>query len=262
MKNHQVFTKTGKGSRMLPICRQLLSPPQCKVLSLINGKFTLEDIQARISSLDSREFQQIIAFLGQEGYIRTLPNKVDELAGPASMLGVEELDTEHGVKEWAAAMRVAETLQLSGYFLSQDDKAEYDGPQQILVIDDEPSIGKAVSIVLGAVGFAVESIEDPLLALDKIKSMPGLALVLLDVVMPQENGFTILRQIRAQPQLHSLPVVMLTAHANPEYVAEGLREGADGYILKPFKPEKLISYLQDTLKIKKPSHGMQAKPST
>jgi len=250
MKNDQIYTKTGRGMQALPNCAKLLAPLQCQILALVNGKFSIEDILARSPSVTEREFFLSLDLLSRDGYIRLLPNIVNEMEGPTSILGVEELDTEHGVKEWAAATRAAEALQQAGYFLLEENKGQNVGPQQILVIDDEPAIGEVVSIVLGTAGFVVESIENPLLALEKIKSMPSLALVLLDVVMPQTNGFTVLRQIRAQPQLHHLPVVMLTAHADPEYVAEGLREGADGYILKPFKPEKLISYLQDTLKIK------------
>ena len=104
--------------------------------------------------------------------------------------------------------------------------------------------------VLGGAGFVVEWIGDPLVAIDKIKSMPCLVLVLLDVMMPAENGFDVLRKIRAQPSMRKLPVIMLTAHETPEYVAEGLRGGADGYILKPFRPEKLIQYLHATLRNK------------
>lgn len=258
MNKQLQYTKTSKGLRALQNCAKLLDPQQCLILALVNGKFSIEEIQARVPPNSNREFLQNIDLLVREAYIRLLPNTQDDIEGPPSVLGVEELDTEHGVQEWASATRAAEMLKESGYYLPTERQAKSQQQRQILVIDDEPAIGKAVAIVLGAAGFAVESIEDPRLALEKIKSKPDLALVLLDVVMPEESGFAILRQIRGQPQLHRLPVVMLTAHSDPEYVAQGLREGADGYILKPFKPEKLINYLEDTLKIKHQDNAVPA----
>jgi len=116
-----------------------------------------------------------------------------------------------------------------------------------LVVDDEPLIGRAVSSVLRAEGFDVEWLDDGCRTVEKIQAMPSLVLVLLDVVMPGVNGFDVLRQIRAHEQYKNLPVVMLTGHDDPEYVAEGLRAGADGFILKPFKPARLIRYVQETL---------------
>lgn len=245
----RIYTKTGKGSLTLPNCESILTQNECRILSLINGKFTYEDLQARLPTLLSQELRKSIEFLTKEGYIRHLPSE-DEAHAPISKFGVTELDTERGVKEWAAATRAADALNQKGYYLAKDDKSACEGPQQILIIDDEQAIGEVVAAVLGNAGFAVEWLGDPSQAIEKIKSMPCLVLVLLDIVMPQLNGFEVLRLIRKQPNMHRLPVVMLTAHANPEYVAEGLRDGADGYILKPFKPEKLIRYLQDTIQSK------------
>ncbi len=248
MNKLHVLTKTGKGARTLPNCDQLLSPNECRILSLVNGKFTIEDLQTRLTNLSNQEFHKAIAFLIAEGHVRQLSDDNDALDGPPSILGVSELDAENGVKAWAAATRAAEALKQNGYFLAQQDQSSNTGPQQILVIDDEQSIGQIVSVVLSSADYAVEWIDDPRHALEKILSMPNLCLVLLDVMMPQKNGFDVLREIRTQANLHRLAVVMLTAHANPEYVAEGLRDGADGYILKPFRPESLIRYIQDTLK--------------
>ena len=128
-----------------------------------------------------------------------------------------------------------------------NEESRQQAPRCILVVDDEPLIGKAVSSVLRTEGFEVEWLDDGCRTVEKIQAMPSLVLVLLDVVMPGVNGFDVLRQIRAHEQYKNLPVVMLTGHDDPEYVAEGLRAGADGFILKPFKPARLIRYVQETL---------------
>lgn len=242
------FTKTAKGVRTLGNCGRLLTENECRILKLVNGKLTLEEIRTRLGTMSDHEYRKSMDSLQKGAYVRQLSN--DMLDGPMTEVGVTELDSEHGVREWAAATRASDALSRQGYYLAREDKTPCTGPQQILVIDDDANIGEAASAVLSEAGFVVEWIADPRMAVDKIRGMPCLVLVLLDVVMPHENGFEVLRRIRSQANLHRLPVVMLTAHTNPEYVAEGLRDGADGYILKPFKPEKLLRYLQDTLKDK------------
>ena len=239
MSNTYILTKTAKGTRALSDCARLLAQNECRILALVNGKFTLDDLRARVGVMSDQDFRHSIELLKKEDYVRVLEHETQARSGAGHEVSVTELDTERGVREWAEAMRAAEALKQEGYYVSREEQRPCNGPQQILIVDDESSIGEVVSVVLGGAGFAVEWIGDPRATMDKIASMPCLVAVLLDVVMPQENGFAVLRQIRAQ---------MLTAHANPEYVAEGLRDGADGYILKPFQPEKLIRYLQDTLK--------------
>lgn len=248
MSNQHILTKTGKGTRALPQCEQVLSASACRFLALVNGKFSFQEIQARLPTMNEKECRSVAKILLDQGYVKQLSTETETLHSPAATVGVTELDTEHGVREWAAATRAADALNSQGYYLTREEKSKCTDPKQVLVVDDEPSIGEAVGIVLGEAGFAVESLTDSRDTIPKILAMPCIALVLLDVMMPHENGFEVLRRIRAQRNLQRLPVVMLTAHANPEYVAEGLRDGADGYILKPFRPEKLLLYLQDTLK--------------
>jgi CheY-like chemotaxis protein len=171
----------------------------------------------------------------------------DKLPKPSSAASRHESLVSAGGSEWSDAQRAADQLAHDGYYLSPHDKDPCEGRRRVLVVDDEPLIGKAVSSVLKAEGFEVEWLDDGRDALVRIRRTPCLVLVLLDVMMPHINGFDVLRQIRAQEGLQRLPVAMLTAHADPEYVAEGLRAGADGYILKPFKPAKLIHYVHETL---------------
>lgn len=243
-----VFTKTPKGTRVLPQCATALPDNECRVLALINGRFGVEDIRARLPLMPEKAFQATLKFLLAAGYIRETteahPNSTNV---PSDGLGVTELDTEEGVKQWAAAARAAEQLQTHGYYINQEENVRCDGPLQVLLIDDDATMGEAVSLVLGSAGFKVSVLLDSRQALDKIRSMPCLALVLLDVMMPYENGFEVLRRLRGQMDLRKMPVVMLTSQTEREYVLEGLRDGADGYILKPFKPEKLIVYLRDIL---------------
>ncbi len=66
-------------------------------------------------------------------------------------------------------------------------------------------------------------------------------LILLDVQLPDGNGFDILARMRQHPVLKNMPVIMLTAEATRESVLRGLQLGADGYVTKPFEPDVLVS---------------------
>lgn len=114
----------------------------------------------------------------------------------------------------------------------------------VLVVDDEPRIIRFVRINLEMEGFRVVEAADGLQALDQVREkMPDA--VLLDVSMPEMDGFETLRMIR---QISSVPVVMLTVRSSEEDKVQGLDLGADDYITKPFSPRELVSRLRAVLR--------------
>src|SRR6185503_18669676 len=66
-------------------------------------------------------------------------------------------------------------------------------------------------------------------------------IILTDVMMPELDGFGLLRAVRNDPRLHSVPVIMLSARAGEESRVEGLTAGADGYLVKPFSARELVA---------------------
>src|SRR5690242_6606104 len=115
---------------------------------------------------------------------------------------------------------------------------------RIMVVDDEPAIGKLFIYQLRGFGYEVSYVPDGLLALQRfVLEKPNL--VLLDVMMPQINGWDVCRQIRA---CSSVPVIMLTAKgADPDIVA-GLGAGADDYVTKPFSMVQLQARIEAVLR--------------
>ena len=107
---------------------------------------------------------------------------------------------------------------------------------RIMVVDDEPAIGKLLMYQLRSFGYQVSYIQDGLLALQRF-ALERPDLVLLDVMMPQINGWEVCRQIRA---CSSAPVIMLTAKSADTDVVTGLGAGADDYIAKPFSIALLL----------------------
>jgi two-component system KDP operon response regulator KdpE len=114
----------------------------------------------------------------------------------------------------------------------------------VLVVDDEPRIIRFVRINLEMEGFRVIEASDGLMAVDQVREkMPDL--VLLDVMMPEMDGFETLRMIR---EISSVPVIMLTVRNSEEDKVQGLDLGADDYVTKPFSPRELVSRVRAVLR--------------
>ncbi len=121
--------------------------------------------------------------------------------------------------------------------VSPDDKL-------ILVVDDEPRMVKFVRMNLELEGYQVSEAGNGLEALDKVREeLP--ALVLLDVMMPEMDGFEALEHIR---EVSTVPVIILTVKGDEDDLIKGLELGADDYITKPFSPRELASRIKAVLR--------------
>ena len=114
----------------------------------------------------------------------------------------------------------------------------------ILVVDDEPRMTKFVRMNLELEGYRVAEAANGLEALEKVKNeIPDL--VILDVNMPELDGFETLRLVR---QTTTVPVIMLTVKADEDDRIHGLELGADDYVTKPFSPRELASRVKAVLR--------------
>ena len=116
--------------------------------------------------------------------------------------------------------------------------------QTILVVDDEPRIVDLVTTILETHGYRVIEAPDGDAALVALREhLPDL--VLLDVMLPGQDGFTVLKEIRA---ISNVPVIMLTVQASEADKVRGLELGADDYIAKPFGQRELVSRVRAALR--------------
>jgi two-component system chemotaxis response regulator CheY len=105
---------------------------------------------------------------------------------------------------------------------------------KILVVDDFPTMRRIVKNLLKDLGFEnVDEAEDGAQALEKLRN-GGFEFVVSDWNMPNMDGLTMLQNIRADPNLSSLPVLMVTAEAKKENIIAAAQAGANGYVVKPF----------------------------
>lgn len=115
---------------------------------------------------------------------------------------------------------------------------EEDVPR-ILVVDDDPEMRQALETYFQLEGCRVTSATNGEDALDYLRDEPGFDLVLLDVMLPELNGFDVLR--RSQEMGTSSPVLMMSGRGDQEDILKGLGLGAQDYIVKPFDAEELVS---------------------
>ena len=117
---------------------------------------------------------------------------------------------------------------------------------RILAVDDEPNIVRLIQVNLERHGYQVETANNGAQALAKIRAnRPDL--LVSDVMMPEMDGFELLANVRRDPALMDLPVIMLTAKAQDKDVLEGYKTGADMYLTKPFNPQELLAFVKRIL---------------
>ena len=117
---------------------------------------------------------------------------------------------------------------------------------RILVADDDVDIRELVEFKLSTMGHDITAVGDGAAAIDACREKkPDLAV--LDVMMPGVSGLDAIREIRSDPDLADLPVILLTARAQESDVETGFDSGADDYITKPFSPRELASRVQALL---------------
>ncbi len=124
--------------------------------------------------------------------------------------------------------------------------------QTILVAEDEPAISQVLKVYLAKAGFHVIQAFNGSEAIEKFGSSHP-ALVLLDVMMPEKDGWAVLKNIRA---VSSCPVIMLTALNDINYRLAGLNGGADDYISKPFIADEVVARVRAVLR-----RSEKAKPA-
>ena len=118
--------------------------------------------------------------------------------------------------------------------------------KRVLIVEDEESLLKLETILLTVKGFEVIGAVTGEIAIDKI-GVEKFDLVLLDIMLPDIDGFEVCRQIRKDPRTATVPVIMLTGKKSQEDHDRGVLCGANSYLVKPFKSAKIIEEINRLL---------------
>ena len=243
-----VFELTAKGQSELRGAATSLAPSALEMLILIDKKSTVAETAARARTADKTTVLNILGNLLYDGLIDFVRDSVGTLdfvdffqaKGPVKP---SVAATAKAKKESAAT---ALLLQQQGYFVrivrrgKTSEKPAEPAGLTVLVIEDEPHLANLLKHVLANEGFAVRTAKNRDEIVAEFRRAPRPDLVLLDVLLPDADGFDVLQRIRQHPALKTMPVVMLTSKATRDAVLKGLAGGADGYITKPFEIDVLV----------------------
>lgn len=120
--------------------------------------------------------------------------------------------------------------------------------KRVLVVEDELDVQDMIRILLERVGYEVQAALDVPRAVESLRNPPLPDVVLLDLMLPGIDGLEMLRQMRAKTYFDAVPVIIVSALADPDRIRQGLEAGADRYITKPGIPHNLVKTVQDVIR--------------
>lgn len=240
VQDGEAYVLTLRGENELRGGLTTLSPAHIELLVRIDGVLTIAQIKAAMPEIPIEDFQSTFNQLLDSGLLSV--TEVDPFAEqfqfqPTKMaLSRAEAEADSG----------AASLRKTGYYVSiarKRGRARTLAPGEVLtaiVVEDDPMLAKFIQSYLSFEGFVVRLAANRVEIVAEIRKPPIPDLILLDVMLPDTDGFDILLRLRQHPALTNVPVIMLTGKATREAVIKGLAGGADGYITKPFEIEALM----------------------
>ena len=248
MQDEETYGLTPQGERELHSGATTLSPPELALLVRIDPQLTVGQLRAALPEVPREEFERLFSRLRAARLIAAREQDLFELKLQA------ELDNfvlpRKGGSEAAAGLR---SLQRSGYFV-RIARRQPDAPAmpvgrgaRVLVVEDDANVASFVSSYLAFEGFDTVVAANRTETLAELRKPPVPALILLDVMLPDVDGFEILASLRRHGAFQKVPVIMLTGKATREAVLKGLTLGADGYVTKPFEPDAMMTAVRTVL---------------
>jgi len=248
MQNDKVYQLTPKGKAELGSGATTLARDELDLLVRIDGTLSMRQIKAQVPMLADSAFSATFGRLIDMGLVAIV--EFDPFATqfqfPTSHANFSDADAESGVA----------SLKRSGYFVSiarsrWPARSLGAGEQRTaVVVEDDPMLAKFIETYLSLDGFSVRVAGNRAEVLAELRALPVPDLVLLDVMLPDTNGFDILLRMRQHPKLKDVPIIMLTGKATREDVLKGLEGDADGYVTKPFEAGVLMHAVNTVLGIR------------
>ena len=137
--------------------------------------------------------------------------------------------------------------EIEPLYLKEQVAREKRRPGNILIVDDDPTLLEMVQSFLTDEGYKTATCNNGTEALERIAS-GGLDLVILDLKLPDVDGYEICKKIRQDPDMGNLPIIMLTGYTTVEDRIRGIEDGADDYITKPFNLSELKARIEMVLR--------------
>ena len=250
-----VFALTDKGNAELNASGTSLSAAELELLVLLDGKTSVAQLGKAAPDISAADILEAV----KKFIASRLVTSATEPSSDGLESGFLTIDVPAGFfsaatpTEHSEADHGASSLKQNGYYVriarrpAAQREVEEGRKFTVLVVDDDPDVCKLLKTYLTLEGFVPRIAADRPQIVQALRQAPMPDLALLDVALPDTNGFDILVRMREHPALKAIPVIMLTAEATREAVLKGLRAGADGYVTKPFDPEALTMAVKSVL---------------
>ena len=252
LRDQQCFGLTHLGEQELRGGATTLSPDELDLLVRVDPGLTLGQLRTT-TGLDPMVFDRLFSRL--ESVLLVAPVMQDTFGWQLQA----ELDTFALATGDGEAEAGEKSLQRNGYFVRiarrQTGAAPVASgrPLGVVLVEDDANLAKFVSSYLAFDRFVVRVAGTRDEALAELRKPPLPDLILLDVMLPDVNGFDILASLRKHPAFQRVPIMMITGKATRESVLKGLSWGADGYITKPFEPDALMTAVRTVLGLPQPA---------
>ena len=245
--------------------------PKVEVVSATSGREALERVQGRAVDI------LITDMIMPEMNGLELVEKLQKHPGgkPAHIILITAYDVP-GLKESSRRMKVDEIIvkpvrpericQIVGDLLNEWSRSKPSTKEnpaaksfKILIADDRPDNVTLLSRYIENEGYGYITAADGVETLERSREhLPDL--ILLDINMPKKDGFAVLEEVRADPALQHIPVIILTAaRIDPSDIQSGFNLGADDYVLKPFDRRELMARIRTKLRVKETEDVMRRR---
>ena len=270
-----IYRRSARGNQAVADANFPMSAGFKRYLAKFDGKTTLSDLRTFFPHLDEEDTREWTAELIRLGCIESADAPAATPVALAAFTVLADTAADTGAQKlqaWAMdtaafaafdtnamqqttrmatieAKSVTAALGRDGAFI---DSSMNEAPQarrsfSILVVEDEPSQAVVLKRLMEREGHTARLAGNRAQILEALNQLPLPELILLDVELPDTNGFHVLEKVRAHKVLQGIPVVMVTGRAAQEDVAKGVMLGANGYVTKPYRLPVLIGAVNRAL---------------
>lgn len=267
-----IYALTAKGSYELKGGATALTTHELGLVVLVDGRRDVAAIAELAKIDDPRKIEGLLDALLRRGFIGVAvpPDNADGsleyffAARPSPPESSQQQPSANVAREAAAG---ASTLRDTGYYVSIARRARVratSGQLTVLIIEDEPLVAKFLKALVEMEGFTTRLASNREEIIAELRNPPVPDLVILDVNLPDTDGFEVLQRMKSYPRFSEVPVVMVTTQATRESVSKGLALGADGYITKPFEIDILLRGIKAVMGLLPPAPGglIAARPAS
>jgi len=255
----RIYRRTASGDEALASVDVAIPSDYRRILGVIEGDTHSAVIRGRLRQFPDALLTDWLTELEEIGFVSSAPADPTQDLDFSSLLQTRQkvaagTVAEDELRVESQAQAAAMALELMGAFLSPDrlknrsPLAKKSNEIVVLIVEDDPDQAALADLRVSMAGYEVRLARNCKELVQEIRTRARPDVVLLDVMLPDGNGFDVLTSIRQHRSLALLPVVMLTALTAPDEVRRGLSLGADGYITKPYSKKILGDTIRAVLK--------------